>query len=155
MGELVSRSPTIAMLVLSFVVSSDVVFAGPLEDGEAAYNRGDYATALRLLGPLAEQGNAGAQLHLGQMCAQGEGVAQDYKEATKWYQLAALQGDAVAQFNLGLMYDQGNGVPQDFQEEMKWLRLAALQGDAAAQTNLGSLYANGRMWPAPGLRGAA
>jgi len=89
------------------------------------------------------------------MYAQGEGVAQDYKEATKWYQLAALQGDAVAQFNLGLMYDQGNGVPQDFQEEMKWLRLAALQGDAAAQTNLGSLYANGRMWPAPGLRGAA
>ncbi len=87
MGELVSRSPTIAMLVLSFVVSSDVVFAGPLEDGEAAYNRGDYATALRLLGPLAEQGNAGAQLHLGQMYAQGEGVAQDYKEATKWCQL--------------------------------------------------------------------
>ena len=47
------------------------------------------------------------------------------------------------------------GKEEDFQEEMKWLRLAALQGDAAAQTNLGSLYANGRMWPAPGLRGAA
>ena len=38
-----------------------VAAAGPLEDGEAAYLRGDYATAMSLLRPLAERGNAVAQ----------------------------------------------------------------------------------------------
>jgi hypothetical protein len=32
--------------------------AGPFEEGLAAYERGDYATALRLWRPLAEQGEA-------------------------------------------------------------------------------------------------
>jgi hypothetical protein len=35
--------------------------AGPAEDGQAAYQRGDYAAAMRLWRPLAEQGNARAQ----------------------------------------------------------------------------------------------
>ncbi len=32
--------------------------AGPLEDGDAAYDRQDYATALRLWKPLADNGDA-------------------------------------------------------------------------------------------------
>ncbi len=144
MGEQVFRALTIAMLMLSLVVSSDLIFAGPLEDGEAAYNHGDYATALRLIGPLAEQGDAAAQLHLGQMYARGEGVIQDYKEAMKWYRLAALRGDAAAQTNLGSLYANGKGAPEDFKEAMKWFRLAATQGDAAAQNNLVVMYANGK-----------
>jgi len=35
--------------------------AGPYEDGVAAYVRGDYATALRLMRPFAYQGMAAAQ----------------------------------------------------------------------------------------------
>ena len=40
--------------------------AGPLEDGRTAYVNGDYAEALRLLRPPAEQGDASAQF---QLCA--------------------------------------------------------------------------------------
>ncbi len=47
------------------------------EDAKAAYDRGDYATALRLLRPLAELGNAAAQHYLGKMYADGMGVPQD------------------------------------------------------------------------------
>jgi hypothetical protein len=36
-------------------------FGAPYDDGVAAYDRGDYATALSLWLPLAEQGNAAAQ----------------------------------------------------------------------------------------------
>jgi uncharacterized protein len=57
--------------------------AGPLEDGEAAYQRGDYATAYRLELPLAQQGNADAQAMLGEMYGNGEGVPQDYAEAER------------------------------------------------------------------------
>ena len=39
--------------------------AGPFEDSAAAYQRGDYTTALQLLRPLAEQGDADAQYNLG------------------------------------------------------------------------------------------
>ena len=35
--------------------------------GKAAYSRGDYAAALKELGPLAEQGDAGSQSLVGLM----------------------------------------------------------------------------------------
>jgi TPR repeat protein len=54
--------------------------AGPLEDGEAAYHRGDYAEAMRLLRPLAEQGDANAQSQLGAMYTFGDGVPHDTKQ---------------------------------------------------------------------------
>ena len=117
--------------------------AGPFEDAGIAYQRGDYATALRLLRPLAEQGVAGAQYNLGAMYDKGQGVRQDHTEAVKWYRRAAEQGDAEAQSNLGLMYSNGQGVPQDYAEAVKWYRKAAEQGDALAQHDLGFMYAEG------------
>ena len=71
--------------------------AGPLEDAAAASDRGDHATALRLLRPLADQGDASAQYILGVMYAK-VGGAKNYAEALKWYRLAADQGDPGAQY---------------------------------------------------------
>jgi hypothetical protein len=48
-----------------FLVFATPVGAGPLEDADAAIKRRDYATAVRLIHPLAEQGNANAQYKLG------------------------------------------------------------------------------------------
>jgi TPR repeat protein len=121
--------------------------AGPFEEGAAALKRGDYATALRLWRPLAEQGDALVQSLLGIMYAEGQGVPQDYAEAVKWYRLAAEQGDGDAQFLLGVMYARGEGVPQDYAEAVKWYRLAAEQGDALAQSNLGGAYRKGEGVP--------
>src|SRR6266852_2147310 len=100
-------------LVLSLSLAVPVA-AGPFEDGVAAYKRGDYATALRLWRPLAEQGAADAQFVLAAMYDKGQGVRQDYTEAVKWYRKAAEQGDDTAQFNLGGMYEKGHGVRQDY-----------------------------------------
>ena len=44
------------------------------EEGIAAIQRGDYATALREFRPLAGQGDAVAQHNLGFLSAHGEGV---------------------------------------------------------------------------------
>jgi hypothetical protein len=62
----------------------------------------------------------------------GEGVAQDYVEAIKWYRKAADKGFEPACFNLGLKYDNGQGVAQDFTEAVRWYRKAAYQGWDAA-----------------------
>ncbi len=121
--------------------------AEPFEDALDAYNTGDYATALRLWRPLAEQGHAYAQYMLGVMYERGEGAPQDYAEAVKWYRLAAEQDYANAQSDLGFMYDIGRGVPQDDVEAVKWYRRAAEQGHAAAQYNLGGMYSQGQGVP--------
>ena len=71
------------LIGLMLTVSGDIVRAEPLEDSIAAFRSGDYATALRILRPLAEQGNAAAQFNLGSMYAHGQGVTLDYREAVK------------------------------------------------------------------------
>ena len=58
-------------------------------EGLAAFDRGDYATALREFRPLAEQGTAEAQYNLGVMYGNGLGVPQDDAQAHMWYDLAA------------------------------------------------------------------
>jgi uncharacterized protein len=120
------------LIGLVLTISGGVVLAGPFEDGIAAIGKGDYATALRLLRPLAEQGDAKAQISLGAMYAGGQGVAQDYREAVKWYRSAAEQGIASAQIVLGGMYADGRGVAQNYLRAHMWFNLAALKlsGDA-------------------------
>ena len=66
--------------------------ASQYEQGSAAHNRGDYATAYRLWRPLADQGLADAQSDLGVMYQAGQGVAQDDAAAVSWYRRAADQG---------------------------------------------------------------
>ena len=117
--------------------------AVPIDNALTAYDNGDYTQAIRILRPLAVQGNAIAQFGLGWMHDQGQGVGRDYQAAVQWYRLAAAQGNAAAQFNLGWMYDQGRGVNRDYQEAEKWYRLAAAQGLAVAQNQLGMRYAGG------------
>ena len=71
------RAAVTASLVLVAIAGAAV--AGPMEDGEAARDRKDYATALRLFRSLAEQGDATAQEHLGVMYENGQGVPEDYQ----------------------------------------------------------------------------
>src|SRR5437899_4160846 len=119
-----NRTSFLGALMATFIAVGTTM-AGPFEDGIAAHKRGDYVTALRLLRPLAEQGNASAQLRLGAMSESGQGVPQDYVEALKWFRKAADQGNGDAQFNLGLLYEKGKGVAQDKTEALRWFRKAA------------------------------
>ena len=63
------------ILILGFAASAT---AGSLEDADAALKRRDYQTAVRLIRPLAEQGNAHAQYNSGffrqrSRCPAGQG----------------------------------------------------------------------------------
>ncbi len=78
-------------VVLIFPFASPAT-AQDLEKGVAAYHRGDYAAALKEWRPLAEQGDAVAQLYLGRIYEKGLGVIQSHAQAAKWYHMAAKQG---------------------------------------------------------------
>ena len=62
----------------------------------AAYHRPDYASALKLLKPLAEDGHEKAQYYLGRMFANGHGVEQDYVTAYQWFDLSVSAAVKVA-----------------------------------------------------------
>jgi len=135
LGTVTMRNLIKTLLVMLMLSFSHAAIAGDLEDGLAAAEKGDFATALRLWKPLADEGNASAQFNLGLMYDEGHGVAQDYKTAVKWYTLSAEQGTAFAQYNLGNMYYQGKGVAQDYVKAHMWLNIAAIDGDADAIKN--------------------
>lgn len=116
---------------------------GSFKDAAAAYEHGDDATALRLLRPLAAEGNATAQVILGFMYANGNGVPQDHAEAITWFRKAAEQGDTKAEASLGLSYEFGIGVERDPAAAATWLRKAAAQGDVKAELYLASMLADG------------
>ena len=117
--------------------------AGPLEDGQAAFQKGDFATALQIFRPLAEQGNAEAQYNLDRSYL-NLGVAD---QALVWARKAADQGYAPAQVELGMWYDMGIVVPQDYAQAAAWWRKAAEQGFASGQFFLGDLYEKGQGVP--------
>ena len=74
----------LAGIVLALVLTGGAA-AGPYEEGVAAYGRGDYATAVRLWRPLAQQGDAEAQFNLALMYFEGKGVPQNQaEEVSPW-----------------------------------------------------------------------
>ncbi|MEI6203468.1 MAG: tetratricopeptide repeat protein [Enhydrobacter sp.] len=123
-------------------------WAGPLEDGVAAYRKRNYEVAMKLLKPLAEEGNPVAQEHVGRMVERGKTVPADFREALDWYMKAADQGDAVAQGQVGRIYRIGffNG-RADFGNALKYYRMAAAKNVAVAQLGLGSMYKAGEGVP--------
>ena len=96
-----------------------------LRGGEyVAWDRANYATALKVWMPAAEGGNAEAQTNVGEIFERGLGGEPNYEASLIWYRKAAEQGSARAQFNLGTMYEQGLGVPKSQMEALNWYRLA-------------------------------
>ena len=120
--------------------------------------------AMEVLIEDAQRSIAEAQLALGNMYANGNGILKDRNKANKWYRLADAQehqaktniynlakkndlqaiqvliddaekGIAEAQFVLASMYAKGQGVPQNYQEAIKWYsQLAEKQGTNQEET---------------------
>jgi TPR repeat protein len=123
---------------------------GPVQSADEAYRRGhdlaekkNYAEAMRWYRLAAAQGNALAQVGIGNFYSMAQGVPQDYGEALRWYRLAAAQGNSEAQDNIGFFYMSAWGVPQDYTQALNWFRKAADQGNEVAQRNIGWIYLQG------------
>jgi TPR repeat protein len=70
----------------------------------------DFSTLLARAG----EGDAHAQLELANRYSWGTGgVAQDEREAFRWYSRAASQGDLTAEKMVAISYHTGDGVPKN------------------------------------------
>ncbi len=133
----------LVLLIVCLAAAAWADYKAVKEAYDLAVERGDYATAMRELRPLAEQGLASAQFNLGLHYDNGQGVLKDDAQARQWYEKAAVQGHADAQVNLGILFVYGRGVPQDYKMAVYWLRLSAHQGNDLAQRKLGLMHERG------------
>jgi len=132
------------LLSLLVLVLAGEAVAGLYEDGDAAFHRKDYAGALDHWRPLANAGDARAQLGLAMMYYAGHGVILDYEEAFDWCSKAANQDVPQAYYMLGAMYRDGKGAVQDHGKAVALFRKAADRQVAWAQYSLGVMYLTGQ-----------
>lgn len=138
--QLICQTLAAGLLVFFFLFAGVLPVMADFEDGFAASQKGDYATALHEFGLLAENGHAKAQLQLGIMYELGLGTQKDFQEASKWYQKAAIQGNAEAHKKLVEMKNKGRRdftpppIPKNFTGNMT---------EPQAQYDLGTMYYRG------------
>jgi len=116
--------------------SVDDIMPGSIDEAWDAYDRGDYATARDLFGPLAAGGDPEAQYALGSMAANGLGGPLDYAEAARLFGDAASMGHAEAASALGYHYDFGLGVPLNRDLAEYWYTRSADGGSLLGMNNL-------------------
>lgn len=138
----------ICILVLSVLMISTHAWAG-CEKGIKAVKAGDLTTALQELLPCANAGDREAQLLVGKMLLEGQGIAENKAEGVRWIRKAAEQGLPEAQFAMGEQYylgdhyDSTKDAGKDNSIAMEWFRKAADQDHTGAQYILGTMYCNG------------
>lgn len=124
----------LATSALAFDATPDV------EAGFAAYNRGDYETALSLLSREAARGNSDALFGLNHMYVRGDGVTADAALAAEFAARAAANGDPAGIMALGYKYWLGAGVARDPVRAVELTCKAIALGDPRAMNNLAVMH---------------
>jgi len=119
-------------------------FDPDLSSGISAFESKHFSVALRLLSPLAEQGEPEAQFRMAIMFQNGLGCVASPDKAYQFMRAAAEQGHALAQHGLGFMYLEGECAEKDGAEAVKWFQLAADQGLAGSLATLAMMYKEGQ-----------
>lgn len=132
-----------AALIATSALSVLPVLAGPLEDGGRAYQRGDYAGAMRAWSPIASK-DPTVMNNIGVMYMDGHGVPRDLGLAVQWLSRSAAAGSSLGQNSLGGLYRDGRGVKQDYGRAITFFAASAAQGNPAGQINLGRMYLLGQ-----------
>jgi uncharacterized protein len=126
-SKLKSVATIAASLILSTIAAPQI--AAQTTAGVDAYNRGDFAAAVKLWREQALKGDADAQFNLGQSYKMGRGVNVDLDVALDWYRRAAAQGHLKAADSIGhVMHYQGKIAPS-----LPYLQPSAERGDPRSQ----------------------
>ena len=141
------KAVTTVLLLCTAVHPVDAI-AGPIEDGDAAYRRKDYAAAMGHWKPLAAAHNAAALVDVAILYYGGLGVVRDYHLAYVYLSEASELGDRQAHYLLAALYRDGTGVERDQEKALALFRKAAEQDVPGAQFDLGLMYFLGNGAPA-------
>ena len=98
--------------------------------GWNTYDEGQYSDTIMLWQKAADLGLAAAQVNLGFMFANGEGVRKDEKKAFQLYEMAADKKHPEGYVNLSRMYSRGIGVEHDYDKASHYACLAREAGNS-------------------------
>ena len=113
----------------------EVAKVDPLAVADRAIAQANYGEAIAVLKPLADDNNPRAQVRLGKLYLEGQGVPRNETEASRLFHKAAERGENEARLRLGDMYATGRGVPQSNFQAYVWYGAAARAGNAAAKAS--------------------
>lgn len=103
------------------------------------YRNKRYESAYPWFEKAANLGNAEAQVFLGNIHENGNGLNIDHKKAMSSYEKAALNGHHTGEFNFArLLYKDKN-----YKEAIHWYKKASDQNMPEAHNNLASMYEKG------------
>jgi len=122
-----------ALLAAGLLLAAAPAFPSAFDDGNAAWERGEYVLAVPAYRDAAAEAIPGAMLRLSIAYEFGLGVDADDEAAAEWLRQAAATGDVVAQHELGLWHVTGHVVAGDPEEAVRLFRLAAHRGYLPAQ----------------------
>jgi len=120
--------------------------------GSAAYEDGDYQTALEFLIPIAgdeddeyeEDGLVIAQLAIAEIYMEGLGVQADSCKAMRWYKKALKGEDASAEFMVGDAYLNGSdGLEKNLASAHSLITKSACRNYQPAQFSLSCIWRDG------------
>lgn len=95
------------------------------------------------LADLCEKNNLAACNEAGEYLNVGNGVKQDYFNASRYYERACMGGVGTSCNNLGVLHYGGKYFKQDKAEALKWYERACGFNDPYGCNNAGDIYFNG------------
>lgn len=126
-------------LVLAWAACAEDV----LDAASAAYKRRDFATTLKLVKPLSDDGVPRAQHSYGLLLYFGQGVAKDEQKGVELITSAAQSGYAKAQSFLAFRHYFLSPNLEGNVDAATWAQKSAAQGEPTGQAILGYAYLYG------------
>lgn len=107
--------------------------SGDIAGARDAYKKRDFSTAVKLLQPLIDEGNAEAMVLLGRMRLAGQGVNKDEAVAVELFSKGAEANNPEAIFYLARQIHSGNGLPKDEKQAVALYLKSGQLGNADGQ----------------------
>jgi len=105
-----------------------------------AYTEKKFASSIKLLEPLAQNGNPEAQWYLACSHYHGRGTNKNLEQAANWFEESAINGYVKAQNYIGQLYWEGKGVKKSYAKAKMWYQAAIKNGSNRAIAGMGHLY---------------
>ena len=122
------------------------------QNGDTAWNQGNYGEALEWYQKVAMAGDVGKMYIVAQMYENGYGTEQNNAKAFEWYKRASDAGNSEATQKLATLqaqaeefYQKGDTAwnKKDYSYALQWFRHAAELGSHDAMTKIGMMYEQG------------
>lgn len=144
---MIRRPSSLLLFSTLFLLAAQPVLA-QYEDGQKAFDAGDYAGAQAAWQKGAEANDAKSQYSLGYLAQFGLAGGADLNAAKSWYEKAAENNSPDGLYALGLMYETGQAGEKDLAHALALYRKAAAAGPQPdAEYAIGRMLLRGRGVP--------